>query len=74
VASATVAAHEFDNPVPLPVPDSSLHSPMREPHLRLKKADQDAAWQAAMEAFILVADLGGPTLFARVGDIRGRRS
>ena len=24
-------------------------------------------WQAAMEALILVADLGGPTMFARIG-------
>jgi hypothetical protein len=26
-----------------------------------------AEWQAAIEALILVADLGGPTMFARVG-------
>jgi hypothetical protein len=27
-------------------------------------------WQAAMEALILVADLGGPTMFARIGVMR----
>ena len=26
-----------------------------------------AEWQAAMEALILVATLGGPTMFARIG-------
>jgi hypothetical protein len=27
-------------------------------------------WQAAMEALILVATLGGPTMFARIGVMR----
>ena len=35
---------------------------------KLPKAEQEAPeWQAAMEALILVADLGGPTMFARIG-------
>jgi hypothetical protein len=35
---------------------------------RLPKAVHSAAeWQAAMEALILVATLGGPTMFARMG-------
>ena len=39
---------------------------------RLPKAEHDAPeWQAAMEALILVADLGGPTMFARIGVMRG---
>ncbi len=29
-----------------------------------------AKWQAAIEALILVADLGGPTMFARIGVVR----
>ena len=29
-----------------------------------------AEWQAAMEALILVATLGGPTIFARIGVMR----
>jgi hypothetical protein len=27
-------------------------------------------WQAAMEALLLVAELGGPTMFARIGIMR----
>jgi hypothetical protein len=30
----------------------------------------EAEWQAAMEALILVATLGGPTMFARIGVMR----
>jgi len=38
---------------------------------RLPKAEQDAPeWQAAMEALILVADLSGPTMFARIAVMR----
>jgi hypothetical protein len=29
-----------------------------------------AEWQAAMKALILVADRGGPTMFARIGVMR----
>jgi hypothetical protein len=35
---------------------------------KLPKAEHEATeWQAAMEALILVATLGGPTMFARIG-------
>jgi hypothetical protein len=38
---------------------------------KLPKAVHEAAeWQAAMEALILVATLGGPTMFARIGVMR----
>jgi hypothetical protein len=38
---------------------------------KLTKAEREAAeWQAAMEALILVATSGGPTMFARIGVIR----
>jgi hypothetical protein len=38
---------------------------------KLPKAVHSAAeWLAAMEALILVADLGGPTMFARIGVMR----
>jgi hypothetical protein len=38
---------------------------------KLPKAEHDAdEWQAAMEALILVATLGGPTMFARIGVMR----
>ena len=37
----------------------------------LPKAEHEAAeWQAAMEALILVATSGGPTMFARIGIMR----
>src|SRR6266403_1420399 len=38
---------------------------------KLTKAEHEAAeWQAAMEALILVATSGGPTMFARIGIMR----
>jgi hypothetical protein len=38
---------------------------------KLPKAEHTAPeWQGAMEALILVATLGGPTLFARIGIMR----
>jgi hypothetical protein len=38
---------------------------------RLPKAEHEAAeWQAAMEALILVATSGGPTMFAHIGVMR----
>src|SRR6202035_3803885 len=35
-----------------------------------KKETALLEWQAAIEALILVADLGGPTMFARIGVMR----
>jgi hypothetical protein len=38
---------------------------------KLPKAEHvTAEWQAAMEALILVATLGGPTMFTRIGIMR----
>ena len=38
---------------------------------KLPKAEHEAQeWQAAMEALILVATSGGPTMFARIGVMR----
>jgi hypothetical protein len=38
---------------------------------KLPKAEHDAdEWQAAMEALLLVAELDGPPLFARIGIMR----
>jgi hypothetical protein len=38
---------------------------------KLPKTEHDApGWQAAMEALILVATQGGPTMFARIGVMR----
>jgi hypothetical protein len=39
--------------------------------MRLPKAEHQAAeWLAALEALILVAESGGPTMFARIGVMR----
>jgi hypothetical protein len=38
---------------------------------KLPKAEHEAQeWEAAMEALILVATSGGPTMFARIGVMR----
>jgi hypothetical protein len=63
---------KFDDPIPLPrgrqlvtLQDAGTYI------MKLPKADHEAAeWQAAMEALILVATLGGPTMFARIGLLR----
>jgi hypothetical protein len=62
----------FDDPIQLPngrqlvtLWDAALYI------TKLPKAEHKAAkWQAAMEALILVAELGGPTMFARIGVMR----
>ena len=35
-----------------------------------KKEADTAEWQAAIESLILIAELGGPTMFARIGVMR----
>jgi hypothetical protein len=63
---------QFDDPIPLPrgrqlvtLEDAGWYI------TRLPKAEHEAAeWQAAMEALILAATLGGPTMFARIGVMR----
>jgi hypothetical protein len=62
----------FDDPVPLPrgrqlftLQDAGAYI------TKLPKAEHDAPeWQAAMEALLLVVELGGPTMFARIGVMR----
>jgi hypothetical protein len=59
----------FEDPIPLPrgrqlviLEDAGTYI------TKLPKSEHTAAeWQAAMEALILVATLGGPTMFARIG-------
>ena len=62
-----------------PVDDLEKHSPLDHFGLedagkyitKLSKAEHEAAeWLAAMEALILVAMSGGPTMFARIGVMR----
>ena len=62
-------ARKFDEPIALPdgralrtLRDAGTTSPsFRKPNTRRRNG------RAAMEALILVADLGGPTMFARIG-------
>ena len=62
----------FDDPIPLPrgrflvtLEDAGTYI------TKLPKAEHESSeWQAAMEALILVATSGGPTMFARIGVMR----
>ena len=62
----------FDEPIPLPN-GRTLVTP-KDPGNYITKLPQSEhtapEWQAAMEALILVATLGGPTMFARIGVMR----
>ena len=62
----------FDNPVPLPRGRQLVTLRDAAEYITgLPKAEHDAPeWQAATEALLLVADLGGPTMFARIGVMR----
>jgi hypothetical protein len=65
-------SRKFDDPIPLPrgrqlatLADAGKYI------TKLPKAEHEAAeWQAAMEALILVATHGGPTMLARIGVMR----
>ena len=65
-------ARDFDEPIALP--DGRALRSLRDAGdyiTKLPKAEHTAPeWQAAMEALILVATLGGPTMFARIGIMR----
>jgi hypothetical protein len=65
-------SREFEEPIPLP--GGRTLRTLRDASdciTKLPKAVHSAPeWQAAMEALILVADLGGPTMFARTGIVR----
>ena len=62
----------FDDPIPLP--DGRILRTLRDAGhyiASLPKRQHDAPeWQAAIEALMLVADRGGPTMFARIGVMR----
>ena len=62
-------AREFDDPIALP--DGGRLVTLLDAGnyiIGLSESVHTAAeWQAAMEALILVADLGGPTMFAHIG-------
>src|SRR5207245_6364619 len=62
----------FDEPIPLP--KGKKLATLRDAATyitKLPKAEHDTAeWQAAIEALMLVATLGGPTMLARIGMMR----
>jgi hypothetical protein len=63
---------EFDDPIELPDGRTLVTLQDAGTYItKLPKAEHEAPeWQAAMEALILVAMLGGPTMFARIGVMR----
>ena len=62
----------FDDPIPLARGRQLVTLQDAGTYItKLPKAEHEAKeWQAAMEALILVATSGGPTLFARIGIMR----
>jgi hypothetical protein len=62
----------FDDPIPLPRGRQLVTLEDAGNYItKLPKAGHEAPeWQAAMEALILVAASGGPTMFARIGVMR----
>ena len=62
----------FDDPIPLPRGRQLVTLEDAGTNItKLPKAEHEAKeWQAAMEALILVATSGGPTMFARIGLMR----
>ena len=65
-------SREFDEPITLP--DGRKLVVLRDAAsyitaLRKKEADAPE-WQTAIEALMLVVELGGPTMFARIGVMR----
>jgi hypothetical protein len=62
----------FDDPIPVPKGKPLLTLKDAADYItRLPEAkQQQPAWQAAIEALILVAETDGPTMFARIGIMR----
>jgi hypothetical protein len=65
-------SRRFNEPIPLPKGRQLVTLQDAGTYItKLPKAEHEAAeWQAATEALILVATLGGPTMFARIGVMR----
>ena len=67
--AATNWKRRFDEPISLPRGRQLVTLRDAGNYIaKLPKAEHvTAEWQAAMEALILLATLGGPTMFARIG-------
>jgi len=63
---------QFDEPIPLPRGRQLVTLQDAGTYItKLPKAEHEAQeWLAAMEALILVAESGGPMMFARIGVMR----
>jgi hypothetical protein len=63
---------KFDEPIPLPRGRQLVTLKDAGTYItKLPKAEHEAPeWQAVMEALILVATHGGPTMLARIGMLR----
>jgi hypothetical protein len=59
----------FDDPIPLPRGRQLVTLKGAANYIqKLRKAEQDLEeWQAAVEALLLVVELNGPTMMARIG-------
>ena len=62
----------FDDPIPLPRGRQLVTLKDAANYIqKLPKAEQDLdEWQAAVEALLLVVELNGPTMMARIGMLR----
>jgi hypothetical protein len=62
----------FEDPIPLPRGRQLVTLEDAGKYItKLPNAERESSeWQAAMEALILVATSGGPTMFARIGVMR----
>ena len=65
-------SRRFEEPIPVPRGRQLVTLEDAGNYItKLPKAEHEAPeWQAAMEALMLVATLGGPTMFARIGVMR----
>jgi hypothetical protein len=62
--------HRFDDPIPLPRGRAFITLKEAADIQKLPKAEQQLEeWQAAVEA-LLVVELSGPTMMARIGVMR----
>jgi hypothetical protein len=63
----------FDEPIPLPRSRELVTLEDAGNYItKLPRIEHEAPeWQAATQALILVATLGGPTMLARIGMVRG---
>jgi len=65
-------SRRFDDPIPLPRGRQLVTLKDAGEYItKLPMTEHDASeWLAAMEALLLVVELGGPTMFARIGVLR----